>query len=472
MDSLHIKKLSRKIYPLILGIGIPASIRSTAQYIQQLIDSMYIGQYQSTSLAALGSISIPIWLFDSLWVGLGMSTTVMVAQRLGAKKQKDAAVVVKTSLIMGFFLSLFYLFMWKVLPLPQLLVRVMNLSPESAVEGISYISGFTWVYVFRILFYIIPASVLEAQGQTRVLLISGLIQSLANIILDPIFIWTLGLGIQGAAYATVIAEAIGATVICFYYWRGNVLGVHNIMKKEPLHWYVKERLLLAIPQSGMNISWSFVSSAAIMMINKAIPLGGAIFTVGFMLSDFSFRVLLGFDSAVTSLAGRAFGAKRTDRLNAVLRAAFVMKTYFGLSMIAILIIFREHIVRLFTNDPYIFDKILANMPWLILITVEVIYIGIFISVLHAMGKSRWNLVIGFICDSIRLSSQMFFLLVLDWGIPGAYMAIFIQEIVRYILSIAIVVMYFRRYHRQWDLKKQLEQDKPVLVLGQEQHHLR
>ncbi|MGL5253864.1 MAG: MATE family efflux transporter [Brevinema sp.] len=468
MNSLHIKKLSRKIYPLILGIGIPASIRSTAQYVQQLIDSMYIGQYKSESLAALGSITVPIWLFDSIWLGLGSSTTVMVAQRLGAKKHKDASKVVKTTLIMGLFLSFAYLFIWKVLPLPSLLVKTMNLAPESAVEALDYISVFTWVYSFRVIFYIVPAFVLEAQGKTRILLISGLLQSFFNILLDPIFIWTLGWGIKGAAFATIVAEFIGAIVISMYYWKNNILGIQHFTKKEPLRWYMKERLLLFIPQSGMNISWSFVSSTAIMMINRAIPLGGAIFTVGFMLSDFSFRVLLGFDTAVTSLIGRAFGAKRTDRLYAILRAAFVMKTYFGLAMIAILVIFRVQIIRLFTNDPYIAEKILENIPWLILITVEVIYTGIFISTLLAIGKSRWNLLIGFTCDMVRLSTQMFFLLVLSWGIAGAYAAIFIQELVRYALEITIVVVYLRRFHRLWNEKKPLEEDKPVLVSGQEQ----
>lgn len=466
-QKTHIKNLSKRLYPLILGIGIPASLRTTAQYVQQLIDVMYIGQYDSVSLTALSSISLPIWLFDSFWFGLGMSTTVMVAQRLGAKKMREAAVVAKESFYIGAVLSLLYVAAWFALPSP--IVRLMNLPPAAAAEALAYLGIFKWIYLVRILLYIIPACVLEAHGLTRVLMTASLLQSAINIILDPIFIWPLGMGIRGAALATIIAEVCGGIVISGYFWKKNILQLRTL-KNLRLKWHTKERLLLALPQAGMNFSWSFVSSFTISLMNRAIPMGSAIFNVTFLLSDFTYRMLLGFDSAVTSLVGRSFGAKRLDRIKAILRSALVMNTLYGTALVAIMVLFRVPLIRLFTSDPYIRESILANFPWLITLMIETMYAGIFISTLHAMGKSRWNLAAGITADAVRLSVTYLTVNLWGWGMPGAFSAIMAQEAVRYVLTISIILIYLKRYQKLWDAHARFRDDKPVLHLGQDDQH--
>ncbi|MGL4367457.1 MAG: MATE family efflux transporter [Brevinemataceae bacterium] len=432
------KKLAKRIMPLILGIGIPASLRSISQYIQQIIDTMYLGQYSSEDLLAISSIIIPFWMFESLWIGIMTATTILIAQHIGAKKHAEASKTAQSTFLIAGISGMIYFIFWQ--NMGDTITSVMNLQGTIAKNGASYITTLSWIYLVRFIGIGAPSSILEALGNTRIIMWATLAQCITNIILDPIFIWGMGpipeMGIQGAALATVIAEISAVIVLSTYFWRHNYLKIKTIAF-TPIKWNIINRIKLGIPITTEVMMWSFATSLIISMLNQNLAFGGAIFNVGFLLSDMCYRMLYGFDVANMSLVGRSFGAKRHDRIQSTLHSMTKVKWLFGLLIVIILYIGKEPLVRMFSNDPVIIDSTLENFIWILAVSLITLSVGINMSTLNGLGYSRFNLYISIIGISLRVLLSAWVIFHTNLGIAGVWGATVVEESLRLVLGYMI-----------------------------------
>ncbi len=444
------KNLTKKITPLVLGIGIPASLRNLSQYLQQVIDTMFIGQYNSDSLLAISSVIIPFWMLESIWIGVTSATTVMIAQRIGAKKNSSATKVAQLTFFIGGVASICYFIFWQ--NMSGLVAHYMNLQGKASSDAIIYIKTLSFLYLFRFVGIGAPGSVLEALGNTRILMIATMAQTITNILLDPILIWGWGfipeLGIQGAAYATAIAEFVACVIISIYFWKHNYLKLKDAPVK-PLQFDVFERFKLGMPITTEIMIWSLSTSIIISMLNHVLPLGGAIFNVGFLLSDISWRILYGFDVANMSLIGRSFGAKRKDRMIATLRSVTNTKLILGVLIVILSYILREPIVKLFSSDQLIIQTILDSFGWILTIALVTITIGVHMSTLNGMGYSRYVFYIALFVIPLRVLLSYIVLYHTNFGIVGVWAATIVEELLRLIFTYMARQRVLRKYWHKW-----------------------
>ncbi|MGL4676725.1 MAG: MATE family efflux transporter [Brevinema sp.] len=444
------KALTKRITPLVLGIGIPASLRSLSQYIQQIIDTMYIGQYNSESLLAISSVIIPFWMFESIWIGITASTTVMIAQRIGAKQNLSATKTAQMTFILGAILSLCYFIFWQ--NMSGQVAQFMNLSGTPASYAVSYIKTVSFLYLFRFVGIGAPGSILEALGNTKMVMWATLAQSITNILLDPLLIWGWGsipeLGIKGAAIATVCAEAVAFLILSSYFWKHNYLKLKHT-SIFPLQFNGFERFKLGIPITVEVMIWSLSTSTIISMMNFVYPLGGAIFNVGFLLSDMCYRLLYGFDIANMSLMGRSFGAKRRDRMIATLRAVTKTKWITGIGILITVYIFRYGIVRLFSNDTIIIQTTLDNFTWILAIALVTLSVGINMSTLNSMGYARYCLYVSMFAIPLRVLLSYWVLYHTNIGIIGIWAATIVEEVLRIYLTYIIRNRMLEKYWNIW-----------------------
>lgn len=450
MPKTHVRKLSKKYYPFILGIGIPASLRTLALYVQQIIDTMYIGHYNSDSLVAISSVAIPLWLIESMWAGIASAGTVMVAQRIGAKKQNLATHVVHETFFLAIIFSIGMVAFWQYNT--EWVVSLLNLKGTEAQEASMYILTLSWIYPFRLIGLWAPITVLEAIGKTRIIMWATLVQSGMNIMLNPLLIWgtpwTPSLGIQGAAIATVIAEIGAIIVLAPYFCRNNFLKwMTTKVFPIPFHW--KERFTYGLPIMAEGVFWSLAISVIISMINGAIPKGGAIFNIGFLLYTMVYRVLYGFDTANISLMGRSYGATRSDRMYATLRATIRIKVILGALICITFYLCREPLIYLFTTDTVITEAILNNFFLLLIVPIFDIWTGTAQSSLVAMGYSRYNLFLTLQSVAIRVPLAYISLYMLGWGIPGVWVATIIGEGLRFVIVSIILFYILKRLKNKW-----------------------
>ncbi|SFB74951.1 putative efflux protein, MATE family [Brevinema andersonii] len=446
----HVKALAKRINPLVWGIGLPASLRTLSQYIQQIVDTMYIGQYNSESLTALSSIIFPFWTIESLWVGLSAATTILIAQGIGAKRHHQATQTAQTTFFIAFVMAILYFFFWQ--SSGERIGIIMSLQGKALNDASDYVYTVSWLYLFRFLLLGAPACILEALGNTRIIMLVTLVQTTINIILDPIFIWGFGsipeLGIKGAALATVIAEFIGASILSLYFWHHNFLKIKTSSWNK-LHFFLMPRLKLGIPWAITQMIWTISTSVVVSMLNKTVLFGGAVLNIGLLLSDMSYRVLYGFDVANLSLMGRSFGAKRKDRILATLRSMWQVKWLLGTVIIATFYLFRTPIIGLFTNDSYLINSTVDNMLWIIAIIIVAIPVGINMSTLNAIGYGKYNLFISFFVSSLRVFIVYWMIFYIKSGIKGVWIAILIEEILRFILTYIAYNRILKKYWKKW-----------------------
>ncbi len=444
------KTLTKKLTPIVLGVGIPASLRSFSQYLQQVIDTMFVGQYDSESLLAISSVIIPFWMFESIWIGVTSATTVMIAQRIGAKKTSSATKVAQLTFLISGISAISYFVFWQ--NMSGAVAYYMNLQGKASIDATTYIKTLSFLYLFRFVGIGAPSSILEALGNTRILMIATIAQTITNIALDPILIWGWGaipeLGIQGAAYATIIAELVACIIISSYFWRHNYLKLKTT-PITPFQFDAFERFKLGMPMTVEIMVWSLSTSTIISMLNNVLPLGGAIFNVGFLLSDVSYRLLYGFDIANMSLIGRAFGAKRKDRMVAILRAVTKSKWILGLIIMAFVYTFRQNIVQMFTNDEIIIRATIDNFEWIIAMTFVIITIGIHMSTLNGMGYARYVFYIALIVIPLRVILTYFVLYYTDFGITGVWGVTILEEGSRVIITYIVRQRVLEKYWHRW-----------------------
>ena len=460
MPKAHIRKLSRKYYPFVLGIGLPASLRTLSLYVQQLIDTMYIGQYNSESLVALSSVPIPLWMIESIWAGIASAGTIMVAQRIGAKKAHETFFL---SIIFSVFMVCFWQFN------AERVVALLSLQGQSAEDAVTYILALSWIYPFRLIGLWAPITVLEALGKTNVIMWSTIVQTGTNIILNPLLIWgtpwTPELGIQGAAIATVIAEIMALLVLSPYFWSKNFLKLKTT-PMFPIRFNKEERLKFGLPIIVEGFFWSLAVSTIISMINATIDRGGAIFNIGFLLYTMVFKVLYGFDTANISLMGRSFGATRDDRVRATLRTIVRVKVVLGTGICIMFYFFKEPLIKLFTNDPYIIEQTLGNFSLLLVVPILDIWNGTATSSLVAMGYSKYNLFLTLLSVAIRVPLAYCSLYLLGWGISGVWYATIIGEGLKFIIVSYLLHKTIKNLQRKWfvvssqELRSFMKSDSP------------
>jgi len=196
------QQLFKMTWPMVFGV---LSIMSF-----QLVDSAFIGQLGILPLAAQG-FTLPIQMvIIGIQVGLGIATTAVIAKAIGANQQRYAKqlgglVIAMGSIGVALFSVLIYL------------VREPILSLLSAPESVLPIIDSYWIYwlvsawVGAVLYFFY--SVCRANGNTMLPGTMMMVTSLLNLVLDPIFIFTLDMGINGAAIATIVAFGIGILIV-------------------------------------------------------------------------------------------------------------------------------------------------------------------------------------------------------------------------------------------------------------------
>ncbi|GAG15651.1 unnamed protein product, partial [marine sediment metagenome] len=197
-------------------------------------------------------------------------------------------------------------------------------------------------------------AILRAEGDANRAMYAMLFGAILNIILDPFFIYTFGLGVAGAAYATVISMAITAVILIYWLFLRKDTYVNFKFKafrfkKEIL----KDIFRVGLPASIQQLSMSITMLAIIIIIN--IGGGGnegvAVYNTGWRIVMIAVLPLLGLATAVTSVTGAAFGAKAYEKLNTAYM--YAAKTGFIIEIVLAIFIFiiAPLIAIVFTTRP-------------------------------------------------------------------------------------------------------------------------
>jgi putative MATE family efflux protein len=343
-----IGSLNRSIFLL----AIPMVLEMVLESLFAVVDVFWVGRLGANAVATVGLTESMLSLVMAIGMGVAMSTTAMVARRIGEKDPEDAAIAGVQAIGLGLAISLAIGIPAGIFA-PQLL-GLMGASPEIVASGSGYARialGGCGAIVMLFLNNAIFRGAGDAAIAMRLLWVSNII----NLILDPCLIFGLGpfphLGVTGAAMATFTGRSIGV-LYQFYRLLKGTERIRVLARHVRFNLRVMTRLLrvslAAILQFGIaHVSWIGLVRIIALFGASAV----AAYTVAIRIVIFFILPSWGLSNAAATLVGQNLGAKRPDRAAlAVWRTGFYNMLFLG-TIGVFFFVFATPVVRLFVNDP-------------------------------------------------------------------------------------------------------------------------
>ena len=336
----------------ILLLAIPMVLEMVLESLFAVVDVFWVGRVGANAVATVGLTESLMLLIFAIGMGLSLSTTAMVARRIGEKDPEDAAVAGVQAIILGLVVSVG-------LGIPALifapnLLHLMGASPEIVATGSGYARialGGSGVVVLLFLNNAIFRGAGDAAIAMRLLWVSNII----NLILDPCLIFGWGpfpkLGVTGAALATFTGRGIGVLYQFYRLMRGTerirVLR-RQIRVNIDVIWRLFRVSLTGIFQF-LIAQTSWIGLVRIVSIFGADALAG--YTIAIRIVIFAILPSWGLSNAAATLVGQNLGAKQPERAEtSVWRTGLYNMAFLGSIGIGF-ILFAPQVVHIFTHDP-------------------------------------------------------------------------------------------------------------------------
>ena len=341
----------------ILLLAIPMILEMVLESLFAVVDVFWVGRLGADAVATVGLTESLLSLVFAIGLGLSLSTTAMVARRIGEKDPAAAAVAGVQAITLGLTVAVL-VGAPCVFCAPQLL-RLMGASPEIIRVGSGYARialGGGGVIVMLFLNNAIFRGAGDAAIAMRLLWVSNVI----NLVLDPCLIFGWGpfpkLGVTGAALATFTGRSIGVLYQFYRLLRGTE-RIRVLRNQVKVNFQVLLRLL-RVSLTGIlqfaiaHTSW--IGLVRIVSIFGSAALAG--YTIAIRVLIFVILPSWGLSNAAATLVGQNLGAKQPERAQtSVWRTGFYNMLFLGFIGV-IFLLFATPIVRLFSNDPVVVPR--------------------------------------------------------------------------------------------------------------------
>lgn len=330
------------------ALAIPMMFGMMVQTIYSLVDMIFVGMVGSNSLTAL-AFNLPILFFGmGLVFGLGSGVTAVIAQYIGSndleKANNSAQQSIYMGLIIGFILTFVGLVFGK--EILKFLGTPLNILPLAW----NYFKIIVSAYVF-IVMSIFFRSIFSGEGDMKTPMIVGGIGTILNIILDPIFIFSLKMGVEGAALATVVSQIFVSLIFTYLL----LIKKYSFIKISLSVYKISFKILLKIIKIGLPASFSMI----IMSIGGAsfnrilVEFSSdavAAFQIGIRLDHVFLIPAISISTSVVTLVGMFYGAKKFNLVKQITFYAIRSTILIGIIIGFLFFIFSDNIVSVFSDN--------------------------------------------------------------------------------------------------------------------------
>ena len=336
----------------ILLLAIPMVLEMVLESLFAVVDVFWVGRLGANAVATVGLTESLLALVFAIGLGLSLSTTAMVARRIGEKDPEDAAIAGVQAIVLGLVISL-AMGIPAGIYAPKLL-QLMGASPAIVAGG----SGYARIALGgcgAIILLFLNNAIFRGAGDAAIAMRLLWVSNIINLILDPCLIFGLGpfpkLGVTGAALATFTGRSIGVLYQFYRLLKGSerirVLVRHLRISMEVMLRLLRVSLTGMLQFAIANASWIFLVRIVSVFGSNSV----AGYTVAIRIVVFFILPSWGLSNAAATLVGQNLGARRPDRASqAVWRTGFYNMVFLGLIGI-VFVVFATPVVRLFVDDP-------------------------------------------------------------------------------------------------------------------------
>lgn len=317
--STRIKNMTDgKPSALIFTFALPLMIGNVFQQLYTVVDTMVVGKALGVSaLAALGSADWMNWLMLGVIQGITQGFGILMAQHFGANKYEDLRTTVGCSVSLSLLSSVVLLCAGQLIARPVL--ELLQTPPQIIDNALLYLR-IMYLGIPIVMTYNLLATILRSLGDGRTPLYAMIVAAIANIMLDLLFVLVLGLGISGAAVATLIAQLI-SSLFCLYHIRKIEILTLKVQDFNLQGNLPAKLLMLGFPMAFQNA----IISIGGMIVQFVVNGFGVIFIAGFTATNKLYGVLevaaTSYGYAMVTYSGQNLGAGRVDRIRKGTRAS-------------------------------------------------------------------------------------------------------------------------------------------------------
>lgn len=383
--------LKGNLYKVIMTLSLPIMLSNLIQTFYNLADSYFVSRLGEIQLNAIGVVWPIVFAMIGLGAGLSLGAVALISKNIGAGKEQEAkmasAQIISYLFVLGIIMSAvgYLISPW--------ILKLMKVSGETYIYSRQYLNIIFMGVPFMYLFFAFQ-SIEQSQGNMTLPMIFSGISVVLNIVLDPIFIFVLDMGVQGAALATILTRiALGIGSIAFYFFSRKTKYKPTLKQLVPNFKVIGEISKTGVPASFGQVT----SSIGFMVLNGLVLSYGddvlTAFIIGNRIVSLVMMPCMGIGSALSTIVGQNIGAQLVNRAREALHKAFHSSLVLSAVGIAVLLIMSKGFIMLFTDSLAVIEYareyaliITLAMP---LMSIFNLWTGLFIGA----GKGTFSMIV-------------------------------------------------------------------------------
>lgn len=398
-----------------------------------IVDTFWLGKVGYMAVAAV-SISWPIiFMTIALAAGVSVGCSALVARYYGAKDLDKVSHTARNSVMVGFVLA-FVLAIVGLLIAPALF-RFIGAAGELLDLSLSYTNIIFYGVIFLFPLFTLGAT-LRGIGDVKTPMIIMIAANIINMVIDPIFIFTFGWGVAGAAIATVLSNFIGLILYVWVFWRDKTFIPIKFNKLDLDFKLIKEILFIGLPASLQNVA----NAVGIFFVTKVVagfgPMVVAAYGIGWRIESFGVLPVVAISMATVTVVGQNLGAKNLARAKKSGWVSAGLATAMMGIFAFLVFIFTSWMVSIFNNEPGVVKvgtELLKIRVPAFLFAAPVMVLS---SAFQAFGKSHYSLIATVLRVVLMIGLAYWFSSL--WGTDGIWWAITLSSV---FLGIIMAVWY-------------------------------
>lgn len=389
IDSTAIMR-SGPVKKTLLTLAVPSMIGMLASAFYNLVDTLFIGMLHDTNSMAAVSVTFPIFIIlMAIGTMIGVGTSSCAGRLLGSNQHDRANRAAGISILLSIFFSIVTIVFGFIFLTP--ILRMMGASGDVVPYARSYGS---WLLVgapFTIL-NLVFNSLLRTEGAAKRSMITIIIGSFINIILDPIFMWGFHLGLAGAAIATVISQAISTILMVSFYLQKKShieLNRTTLLKRTDQDVYIMKQIFsIGLP---VFITCSFAAVATSVLNSAAETFGpAALAAMGIVSKLYTIitQLINGFSNAFLPFASYNVGANEYKRVKQGTLFSFSITFLYSFIVIALINIVPSAFIKIFSNDVQVIELGVNALKMQTYLLVGFAFISVITALFQSMGDTK------------------------------------------------------------------------------------
>lgn len=326
---------------------VPMLIGNIAQQLYNTVDSIVVGKYVGdNALAAVGSAGPILNLLIVLFVGISAGAGIMVSQYFGAKQREELSVTIGNCITLTALASVIIMVLAVFITRP--LLELLS-TPESIIDWCDSYLVIMFIGCAGLAYYNILGGILRGLGDSMAALAYLLVATVINIVLDIVFVANFGMGVNGVALATVIAQFVSAA-LCML----RLMRLKEIFDLKPHYLKLDKRHAMNVVRLGLpsGITQAIFSMAAIVVQSLTNSFGEMFIAANVIVmrvDGFAMMPNFSFGTAMTTYAGQNVGARAYDRVHKGAKQGTLLAAGTSAAITMMILIFGKALMGIFTN---------------------------------------------------------------------------------------------------------------------------